>query len=439
MTDEYAQPVLVAGRGLSCHVRLGDDTGIDRMASRQHAELRSDGSRLVLYDLGSRNGTLVNGRRITRAVLKDGDQVEFGQGGPKVQVGINVTEDDAIQFLRETRMFGKLLDDTLKHVVAAGTMATYLAESHLFRVGEPCEHLYVVQSGVVEVWRDTGGGRLEVVTYLGEGDMICEALVLLDRLPHQSAARVPESAVVLRLGREPYQRLIAAHPELALAVCTTLAGELSGTYRNERTRNLRSFQGNLNFYDLPTVVQTLMNSHETGVLSISALEVGFTRSGLWSSSDEVELPTAVAHFVDGKVTYAQCGHLGGEQAFFQMFQADHRGCFTFDDGPPPAMDRPANAIAGGGYNLLLEAVRLREAFRRLRVRFPEFRVAFQRAAEASGWTDPALAAAAEAIWAKLATPTQLGVMTRDLPYCDFVALNVVGALLDAGRIVPADI
>ncbi|MFI6446536.1 FHA domain-containing protein [Kitasatospora sp. NPDC050543] len=47
--------------------------------SRTHAELRREGDGWVLYDLGSTNGTHVNGRRVAGAVrVRSGDQVRFG-------------------------------------------------------------------------------------------------------------------------------------------------------------------------------------------------------------------------------------------------------------------------------------------------------------------------------------------------------------------------
>ena len=48
--------------------------------SRVHAELRLQGGLWVLRDLGSTNGTTVNGRRVVGAVVvREGDQVGFGR------------------------------------------------------------------------------------------------------------------------------------------------------------------------------------------------------------------------------------------------------------------------------------------------------------------------------------------------------------------------
>jgi hypothetical protein len=50
----------------------------DGNVSRRHAELRNEGSRWVLRDLGSTNGTLVNGKPASGDPLNDGDRLTFG-------------------------------------------------------------------------------------------------------------------------------------------------------------------------------------------------------------------------------------------------------------------------------------------------------------------------------------------------------------------------
>lgn len=57
----------------------------DPAVSRQHAKIRlEEGTRkkepqFYLYDLASANGTFVNGRKIQRQWLKDGDQIRIGE------------------------------------------------------------------------------------------------------------------------------------------------------------------------------------------------------------------------------------------------------------------------------------------------------------------------------------------------------------------------
>ena len=63
----------IIGRGEQAQLRLAD-VGI----SRRHARLDYDGTRVVLTDLGSTNGSVVNGQRISAVALRPGDVVQFG-------------------------------------------------------------------------------------------------------------------------------------------------------------------------------------------------------------------------------------------------------------------------------------------------------------------------------------------------------------------------
>lgn len=67
------------GRGSDCQVILAD-----AHASRQHARLEVRGGVLVLTDLGSTNGTRVNGHRVREVVLGVGDRIELGQSRIRV-------------------------------------------------------------------------------------------------------------------------------------------------------------------------------------------------------------------------------------------------------------------------------------------------------------------------------------------------------------------
>src|SRR5262245_29455469 len=64
---------VVVGRGIDCAIRLEHDT-----ISRQHAELRADAEGILLRDLGSSNGTRLNGVRIRQSRAAAEDRVGFG-------------------------------------------------------------------------------------------------------------------------------------------------------------------------------------------------------------------------------------------------------------------------------------------------------------------------------------------------------------------------
>lgn len=67
------QPEIVIGRAADADIRLQDD-GV----SRRHARIVLMNGELCIEDLQSANGTLLNGDRVRRAVLRDGDKIQMG-------------------------------------------------------------------------------------------------------------------------------------------------------------------------------------------------------------------------------------------------------------------------------------------------------------------------------------------------------------------------
>lgn len=67
------KPVTVLGRGTEVDLRI-DDAGV----SRRHAEIRT-GERTLLIDLGSTNGTTLDGVAVARAELNDGARIGIGE------------------------------------------------------------------------------------------------------------------------------------------------------------------------------------------------------------------------------------------------------------------------------------------------------------------------------------------------------------------------
>jgi len=83
-TTELAKPVLRIGRAADCDVRF--DQVKDPKVSNHHAELLLEEGNWFVVDTASTNGTLINGRRVTKHKLASGDKVQIGSGGPVVQI-----------------------------------------------------------------------------------------------------------------------------------------------------------------------------------------------------------------------------------------------------------------------------------------------------------------------------------------------------------------
>jgi pSer/pThr/pTyr-binding forkhead associated (FHA) protein/S1-C subfamily serine protease len=81
--ERFEKSVVTIGRHPMNDLRF--DAVKDLDVSSRHAELRSVGNRHVLHDIGSTNGTYVNGQRIiAECQLADGDLVGFGADGPQL-------------------------------------------------------------------------------------------------------------------------------------------------------------------------------------------------------------------------------------------------------------------------------------------------------------------------------------------------------------------
>ncbi len=86
-------PGLVIGRGTDADVRI-NDPGV----SRRHVEFQvlpktgGDDLDIVVKDLGSTNGVLVDGHRVTRVAVRDGSVVRIGNTEMTVRVREEVTD-----------------------------------------------------------------------------------------------------------------------------------------------------------------------------------------------------------------------------------------------------------------------------------------------------------------------------------------------------------
>jgi transcriptional regulator with GAF, ATPase, and Fis domain len=80
---EFDQSVITIGRAVDNEIRLSHG-----LVSRHHCRIEAGGEGTWLIDLGSSNGTTVNGERVMRRLLDDGDQVQVG----KVRMTVHLDE-----------------------------------------------------------------------------------------------------------------------------------------------------------------------------------------------------------------------------------------------------------------------------------------------------------------------------------------------------------
>jgi len=92
-TETFQQPIISVGRD-PASVLLFDPIK-DQDVSTRHAQFVIQGSQLMIQDMGSRNGTFVNGQRVGTqpTPVPDAAVVQFGDKGPKVQISFRAAPE----------------------------------------------------------------------------------------------------------------------------------------------------------------------------------------------------------------------------------------------------------------------------------------------------------------------------------------------------------
>lgn len=91
-TEHLLEGEVRVGRSADCELTIDDSR-----VSRQHARLNVEGEQLTLEDLGSANGTLVNGQRLVGSTtLANGDELQFDKHRFRVVIsgGAQAAADD---------------------------------------------------------------------------------------------------------------------------------------------------------------------------------------------------------------------------------------------------------------------------------------------------------------------------------------------------------
>ena len=63
------------------------------VVSRHHVEIRSNGSKWEVVNLGA-NGTYTNGRKIEKIKVQDGMIIRLASSGPKIQINLDTDDQD---------------------------------------------------------------------------------------------------------------------------------------------------------------------------------------------------------------------------------------------------------------------------------------------------------------------------------------------------------
>jgi CRP-like cAMP-binding protein len=115
-------------------------------------------------------------------------------------------------------------DEDTAFRVRSAYVRTFEPGQTVFEQGDPGDHLYVIQSGEVELTRE-GPKGLRVLAHLGAGDFFGELSVVLGQVRTTRAVAVRKTRV-LELDRETLEAMCLAQPEIAIRMIRLLVSRL---------------------------------------------------------------------------------------------------------------------------------------------------------------------------------------------------------------------
>ncbi len=159
---ELGEAPVTIGRSSDCTIALPHPS-----VSRQHCRIWRENGRYRIEDMGSTNRTFLNGEVVTRADLRDGDQISIGSNALKFFVGASVEARyhdelidlaiyDSLTGFYNRRHFRSLLDDELKKNTDHGVVSLLMLDlDHFKAINDQHGHLVgdQVLTGVADILR----------------------------------------------------------------------------------------------------------------------------------------------------------------------------------------------------------------------------------------------------------------------------------------------
>jgi CRP-like cAMP-binding protein len=322
------------------------------------------------------------------------------------------------EFLRRSDLFESQPDEVLQAVLAQGEIVELGPGAYALHQGDAGDRLFIVKSGVLEVVATRADSPEPIpLAYLGLGEVVGE-LALLTGSPRSAAVRAPESAELFCLRKSVFLDLMDTLPAFARNLCVVLARRLEATTLRLPPSATKQLQGNLRFFDLATVIQTLISAHQTGTLVVSQ-EGGTQR-------------IAELVFLKGNIARAKLRQLTGDDAVFQLFQAPLEGDFSFT-GRSVDEDEVQSDITMPAISLLMESVRLQDELPLLQARVADPDHVYRQRTKLLTWEDGETVDLAAAVWARLKKGASVNDLQREIPRCTYAIYQTVASLIDTGQ------
>jgi CRP-like cAMP-binding protein len=136
----------------------------------------------------------------------------------------NITTS-AFSILKSVPIFSGLSEQEFAFLAARVVQRKCSAGELVFGEGEPCNGLYVVESGHVRIFKSSTGGREQVLTIDGPGSSIAE-LPVFDGGNYPASAQAVSDCSLLFFSKQDFRSLCLQYPQVALKVLRVVGSRL---------------------------------------------------------------------------------------------------------------------------------------------------------------------------------------------------------------------
>ena len=337
-----------------------------------------------------------------------------------VATSVSESQKELVDFLKGRSIFKVLDERVLKGIAQLFEELNCGPGQIVFKQADEADAIYIIREGSVEVIQSQGGSPPRVIAYLTSGDCFGEMAIMHDTT-RNATIRVPEEARILRLSRKAFTELQVYFPEITREVTKVVNRRLSG----KLPFNSPGLQGNLAFFDLPTVVQTVAGSRQTGVLTLRG------RAGKLAAQLFIK---------QGKMVHASFVHLTGESAFYELLTRTDPLDFQFEqqDELEPNVVTDKALSNKEPYKLLMEGARRADELPKLMAKIEWPSRVYVEAARQPDWSTlkSPVAEIARRIWYLLEAGLTVQQLCEKLPYDRYTVITIIEEMLRNGFISP---
>jgi len=163
-----------------------------------------------------------------------------------------------IEQIRQSHLFEQLTDAELKQVASHGQVVELYAGQTVFSQGESCHHFYLVQRGMIKLYRTSVDGTEKVMDLAGPKQLFAEAAMFAGKYPLHAAAIEPST--VFAFDCKDFMAQMRNNVELCFRLMSNMSQRLHGMINEIDRLTLHSGTQRLAEYLLEQVPEGVMQS-----------------------------------------------------------------------------------------------------------------------------------------------------------------------------------